>query len=198
MHPARPNRFAALVLSAVVLAASGCTSTSDAPGVPLASGNATTARHLRERIEEMRYMHGQELLARMDEFVRLRDDAVPALREAAGSDDWLVRSSVMWILGAMADRRNIDAIHGALGDPVPAVRYQSASSLVKLGDPRGFPVLVTGLSDPQIDVRYKCFQSLKAVTGQDFGYRHDADPVERRDAVARWLDWLDTVKTSAL
>lgn len=196
-----PRSARAVSLAVVILAAGalpGCVSTSDAAGVPLAGENETTARHMRERIEEMRYMHGQELLNRMEEFVRIGDDAVPALRSAAKSDDWLVRSSVMWVLGAIGDRRNIDTIHASIDDRNPAVRYQAASSLVKLGDPRGFPVLVTGLSDPQIDVRYKCFQSLKSATGQDFGYRHDADPTDRRDSVARWLDWLETVRTNAL
>ncbi len=96
------------------------------------------------------------------------------------------------------DRRNIPHMQPLLRDDARGVRYQAAASLVELGDSSGFAVLVEGLADGEIRYRYKCFQSLRAVTGQDFGYRHDADPQERRVAVTRWMDWLDDLNTSAL
>jgi HEAT repeat protein len=154
--------------------------------------------HRREQIEEMRYMRGQELLSRMTYLANLGEEAIPELRESADSDDWLVRSSVIWIFGAIGDRRNIPLIQERLTDQNAAVRYQAASTLAKLGDRSGYPLLVDGLADQDITVRFKCFQALKQVTGQDFGYAHDAAPEDRRRAVARWLDWLDGIRASAL
>ena len=98
----------------------------------------------------------------------------------------------------MGDRRNIPPLRELLDDRVPAVRYQAAASLVELGDASGFPVLVEGLSDPEIQARYKCFEALRDATGNDFGYEHDASPEMRRAAVVRWNDWLDGVRASAL
>jgi HEAT repeat protein len=78
------------------------------------------------------------------------------------------------------------------------VRYESAAALVNLGDSSGFAVLVDGLSDSDLRARYKCFESLKRATGQDFGYHHDADPETRRVAVARWMSWLEGLRANAL
>ena len=143
-------------------------------------------------------MRGQELLSRMTYLAGLGEEVVPELRESITSDDWLVRASVVWILGAIGDRRNIPLIQERLEDKNAAVRYQTAATLAKLGDRSGYALLVDGLADQDITVRYKCFQALKQVTGQDFGYAHDADPEDRRRAVARWLDWLDGIRASAL
>lgn len=191
------RRFAVLVVALLSLAA--CVTEDDGrKGVAFREVNATTRAHQLEQIDEMRYMRGQELLSRMSYLASLGEDVGPELRESASSDDWLVRSSVMWIFGAMGDRRNIPVVRERLTDENSTVRYQAAATLVKLGDASGFPVLVDGLADDDITARYKCFQALKGSTGRDFGYAHDGPPEERRQAVARWLDWLDGVRASAL
>ncbi len=73
-----------------------------------------------------------------------------------------------------------------------------AASLVELGDASGFPVLVEGLTDGELQNRYKCFEALRDATGNEFGYEHDAAPALRRAAVARWSDWLEGLSASAL
>ena len=186
-----------VLLSLVVLAA--CASEEGTrPGVDLSQGNATSSSQVRRQVDEMRFLHGQALLSRMEWLASRGDEAVPAITEGASSDDSLVRASCMWILERMGDRRNVPVVAERLTDPVAVVRYQAAGSLVKLGDPRGFRVLVEGLADGDIKNRYKCFQALQLATGRDFGYRHDADPEERRQAVGRWLDWLEGVQAKAL
>lgn len=189
---------ATLALVAAGAALCACTSTSTDIGTPMSQANATSENHVRELIDEMRYMHGTELYGRMNSLARMGDSAVPALREGAKSDDWLVRSSSIWVLGATGDRRNIPAIHAALSDENETVRCQAASALVQLGDPRGFAVLVDGLADEQVEMRFRCFKALKLTTGLDFGYRHDGVADDRRVAVYRWREWLEGVKTSAL
>lgn len=194
MLPIRPA-LAAAALVAIVLTA-GCAST-DRVGVDVRENGAQSAR-VRQQVDEMALLHGQELLQRMTYLASMGDDAVPALAAGAASEDWLVRSSCMWVFERMGDRRHLPIVAQRLDDPVPVVRYQAASTLVKLGDQRGLRVLVEGLADGDLQNRYKCFQALRAGTGKDFGYRHDAAPDERRQAVSRWLDWLDGVGASAL
>jgi hypothetical protein len=69
---------------------------------------------------------------------------------------------------------------------------------VELGDSAGFATLVDGLSDGDIRNRYKCFESLKRATNQDFGYQHDGSPESRDLAVARWKTWLGNFSANAL
>lgn len=193
-------RRSPLAVAALLLASlPACVTEYDnSPGVSFRDGNATTRKHYHDQIEEMRYMRGQELLSRMNYLLSLGADVAPELQECSNSDDWLVRSSVMWIFGALGDRRNLPYVQARLTDANSTVRYQAAATLVKLGDPQGFPLLVEGLADDEITTRFKCFQALKTATGRDFGYAHDGAPDERRQAVARWLDWLDGVRASAL
>jgi hypothetical protein len=191
-------RFTRLALPLVVLLAAACTTTSSDGGVDVSGGNEIAETHLRQQVDEMRYMHDQELLQRMYSLARRGNDASPAVVEGTRSDDWLVRMSCVWILGAIGDRRNIPAVHTCLSDKVPEVRYEAAATLVKLGDGRGFPVLVDGLSDGDLRNRFKSFQVLRTATGKDFGYRHDAPPDERRQATVLWRDWLATLGPSAL
>ena len=150
------------------------------------------------RVAEIPYMHGVELVANLERLADIGEPAVPHLLAALEADDRLSRASACWVLGVMGDRRNISAVREMLDDPEAPVRYQAASSLVELGDNAGFPVLVRGLGDPDIQTRYKCFEALRDATGQDFGYEHDAAPTLRREAVARWQDWLDGWRASAL
>lgn len=194
-------RAASLVLVLCLVAAPavvlpGCASDGDGSG--LSRGDSLASRGIGIKVDEMRYMHGQELLARMNELSALGQDAAPHVAAGTKSDDALVRGSCHWVLGAMGDRTNIPTITKGLDDAVPSVRYQAAASLVRLGDSRGFPALVEGLSDRELPSRFKCFQALRNATGQDFGYQHDASPEERGQAVARWRDWLDGVRASAL
>lgn len=193
MHPVR----VLFVLALSALAACQTTSSTE-EGVGTGQGNAIVQSEIDRRIGELRYLHGNDLLQSMTRLVSLGDAAAPSIRKGAKSDDWLTRSSLAWVMGASSDRRFIPDLREMLDDKVVGVRYEAASALVELGDGAGFPVLVDGLSDGDIRNRYKCFESLRRATGQDFGYQHDAEPAARQDSVARWKDWLAGVRASAL
>ncbi len=185
-----------LVLSA--LACTACVSTETTTEVHMPKEDVLTRAEIDRRIYEIPYMHGLELVHNLERIARIGEPALPRLLEELHSEKAVMRSSVAWVLGAMGDRRNIPPLRELLADRVPEVRYEAAASLVDLGDAAGFAVLVDGLSDPQLDNRFKCFESLRTATGQDFGYDHDGAPELRRAAVARWHDWLDGVRASAL
>jgi HEAT repeat protein len=182
----------------VLLLLAGCATTESLPGVEIGRETPAGSARLRQQVDEMQFLNGQQLLQRMTYLASLGEEAVPALTAGSASSDWLVRSSCMWVFERMGDRRHLPVVAARLDDPVPVVRYQAATTLVKLGDQRGLRTLVEGLADGDLQNRYKCFQALRVGTGKEFGYRHDGAPDERRQAVSRWLDWLDGVQASAL
>ncbi len=191
-------RAVQLLLVAALTALAACQTTTSEEGVATGRSNAIIQSEIDRRIGELRYLHGNELLQSMTRLVALGDSAAPAIRRGAKSEDWLTRSSLAWVMGASSDRRFIPDLRAMLDDPTPGVKYEAASALVELGDPDGFTVLVEGLSDGDIRNRYKCFESLRRATGQDFGYQHDSEPSARQDSVVRWKDWLAGVRASAL
>jgi HEAT repeat protein len=189
-------RLAALLLLGV--AAAGCYSTSSGEGVDAKPENSITKTEVERRVSELRYLHGNELLNSLTYLVNLGDNALPAIRAGARSDDWLTRASIAWVMGESRDRRYIPDLRHLLDDKVTGVRYESGAALVELGDNAGFPALVEGLSDADVRNRYKCFEALRRATGRDFGYQHDGSESARGEAVARWKDWLAGVRASAL
>jgi HEAT repeat protein len=193
MHAART-----LVLVVLALVPAACQSTTSNNGVQSNQQNSIVQAEVERRIAELRYLHGNELLQSMTRLVALGDAASDQIRANLRSDDWLTRSSLAWVMGATGDRRYIPDLRGMLGDKLPTVRYEAASALVELGDSTGFATLVDGLSDANIRDRYKCFESLKRATGQDFGYQHDASPESRATAVTRWKSWLSGLGASSL
>lgn len=182
----------------LLLALAACTTTTEKDGVPAGRPNAMMQADVQRRIDELRYLHDQELLDTMLHLASLGDAAVPQIRAGSRTDDWFTRASLAWVMGATGDRRYIPDLRRLVADPVKGVRFEASAALVELGDNAGFPTLVEGLSDQDLKTRYKCFEALRRATGQDFGYQHDAAPDARRAAITRWNDWLETLKASAL
>ena len=68
-----------------------------------------------------------------------------------------------------------------------------ARSAVKAGqqrDPESIPYLIDRLEDESPTVRVAAIGSLRRITGRDFGYSPLAGESRRREAVARWRQWL--------
>lgn len=193
-------RFTASVLlvSAVLALVPACATDAQHAGDGRAVADVVLTEEISRRVEEIQFMRGAELVTNLERLAHIGEPAVPRLTEAAGSSDDKTRSSVAYVFGIMRDRRNIPTLVPLLSDPVPGVRFQAASSLVELGDSRGFPGLVEGLASNDVMHRYKCIEVLRDATQRDFGYEHDSGPDSRRLAVRRWLDWLDDVQAAGL
>lgn len=190
--------IARFVLPLTLLALSACMVVEDEGFDDAPRKNQLVEAEIERRIGEMQYMSGLELYTNQLRLAEMGQTAVPHLNEALKSEDALTRSSAVFVFQLMGDRRNIPAMRPLLADPSRNVRYQAAASLVELGDSSGFDVLVEGLADGEIRLRYKCFETLRRATGRDFGYRHDGHPEEREEAVSRWIDWLVDLRTSAM
>lgn len=64
-------------------------------------------------------------------------------------------------------------------------------------DRRAVPFLVDRLEEDSTDVRMFTIESLRRITGRDFGFRAYADEPDRREAVAKWRRWLATASDQA-
>jgi len=71
------------------------------------------------------------------------------------------------------------------------VRIQAVVEAGRTGDRGAVPYLVELLGDAPA-VRLFAIESLRRITGRDFGYRSYADEASRREAIGRWRRWLET------
>jgi hypothetical protein len=53
----------------------------------------------------------------------------------------------------------------------------------------GIPKIIPRLEDDDVAVRMAAIDSLRRMTGQDFGYVAWDDEAKRRAAVAKWREW---------
>jgi HEAT repeat protein len=115
----------------------------------------------------------------------------PLLDTLAAHPSARTRGMAAYTLGYMNDRRVVEALVRALGDPSQDVRFEAAAALLRLGDVRGYTPLIDGLESDDARVRLHCIGILADAAGSRFGFEPDGDPIERRAAVARWRGWLE-------
>lgn len=117
------------------------------------------------------------------------EPAVPILVEALCDPDTDMRGTAAWLLGFFKDPRTANALARACRDCEALVRYEAATSLVRMVDRRGLDTLIRGLEDRDPRIRARCATVLQDATGETFGFQPDDAPVERAAAVARWRAW---------
>jgi len=119
------------------------------------------------------------------------------LREAAGSDDPVVRREALRSLGKLKDRAPLDAravvplLIGGATDADPGVRAVAATYLgiIHEGGANAVDVLIAGLKDPEVDVRRASATALGSFGEQAAGAlpalrkaAGDSDPEVAREA----------------
>ena len=162
------------------------------PNSPLAKAR------LEKRISDIRYQRGVTLIANLERLANYGDVAIPFCMDGMQNDDAMTRMGCAWVLGRLGNSAAIAPLEGALDDPVPFVRYEVASQLGNLGSKSGYTVLVEGLSNERVEMRFKCFEALHELTGNTFGYSHTAAPEARKVSVEEWNSWLDRVDSEEL
>ncbi len=145
---------------------------------------------LQARIDNIKYQRGVTLITNLEKIASYGEAAVQPCLDGLQGPDAMTRMGCAWVLGRIGDSRTIPALTEALGDEVAFVRYEVASQLGNMGSKAGYPTLVQGLSDERVEYRYKCFEALRELTGQEFGYSHNASPEVRKVAVEQWDAWL--------
>lgn len=119
---------------------------------PLAKA-AAPARRGEEAIVRVSALRGLALFA--DRFPQLLDEATPNRGEisqlalaATRDEDPVVRSTAIFLLGAVGGRGAAPRLRALLRDPYPNVRYNAATTLARRGDAAAIDVLVQML-DPE-------------------------------------------------
>lgn len=157
---------------------------------PFLAGTAARREAVDALVASLGRVRGPEFMELGRKILMYGDAAVPPLLAALKSDDPAVREHAAYLLGARRDRRTIEDLVLVTCDEVPRVRYEAATALLEMKDPRAFDVLVQGLDDPDARLRAKCLEVLAEATGQRFGFEADGDPADREAAVRRWRAWL--------
>lgn len=113
--------------------------------------------------------------------------AVPLLIRVLATDtsaNGEIRAAAAASLAVLGDRRAVDPLIRALGDPSPDVRYAATAALGDLGDRRAILPLITTLADRAASVQFTAYNALKRLTGEDFG------------TLTEWLAWWEQNQTN--
>ncbi len=178
-----------LPMSLVLISLAAC-STTPVETSPFLAPNDLMGQEIENRIEQIPYLHREQLYDNMIWLSKLGEQAIGSLLGGLQHSTPKVRSSCAWILGRIGDRRTISYLQAMADDENEVVRLETARSLVLMGDVTRSPILIEGLDSPKVQVRYLCHEALKEVAARDFGYDHlSEDPQARRKAVLGWRRW---------
>jgi len=99
--------------------------------------------------------------------------------------------------GCSGKRVGMDTFVKDLQSADPSVRIKAVIYAGNSGDQRTVPLLVDRLEDDDEAVRMATIESLKQLTGKDFGYRSFDPPYKRLVAVEQWRKWLGETRSPA-
>ena len=72
--------------------------------------------------------------------------------------------------------------------PDPASRLLAIEDAARRDDRTAIPCLIESLDSADPAVRFMAFQTLRSMTGEEFGYREGDPPERRAAAIACWED----------
>jgi hypothetical protein len=153
--------------------------------------NTLIKGEIQQRIDQIQYQHREELMNNLLWLANQGEHAMGQLNEALRHEEPKVRSSVVWCLGRMGDRRAVPHLQALVSrETDETVRLEASRTLLLLGDFAQTATLINGLESERRHVRYLCHEALRSQTGHDFGYDHRSEnAVERAGAVAQWRNW---------
>jgi hypothetical protein len=184
------NAYRHLVLTPVALLLLGSCGTATRKDSEFAKPNSLMADEIRSRVDNINYLHREQLVDNLLWLAQSGEQAIPSLLDGLQSGAPKVRSNCAWVLGQIGDRRVIPHLQKLVTDSHETVRLEAARTLVVLGDMKHAPMLIEGLDSERVQVRYLCHEALKDSTGRDFGYNHVAEDVgQRQQAVLKWRQW---------
>ncbi len=157
--------------------------------------NPIVKTRLQARVDNIKYQRGVTLVTNLERIASYGEIAVPVCLSGLKSDNAMTRMGCAWVLGRIGDTRTIPNVEGLLEDKVDFVRYEAASQLGTLGSRAGYRVLVEGLAHARLEYRFKCFEALRELSGQTFGYSHNGAPEVRAQAVVQWQAWLEKIES---
>lgn len=100
-----------------------------------------------------------------------------------------MRLEALYSLEQSHDVRICPFILPLLEDVDPMVRVACARVLAEHAFRPAVPKLIDGLEDPVLAVRSGFLESLRTITGRQFGFRPDGRETERKRPLQEWRDW---------
>ena len=79
------------------------------------------------------------------------------------------------------------ATQGGFDSPNPSARMYAIEQVARAGDKSAVKAIVDQLDSDDPAVRWLAITALQRLTGQTYGYRHYDPPMQRREAIARWV-----------
>ncbi|MEA1929006.1 MAG: HEAT repeat domain-containing protein, partial [Candidatus Auribacterota bacterium] len=113
-----------------------------------------------------------------------------ALIEGMGSRREDFRFQAVLFLGRMRSRKAIPGMIKLLKDPQPRIRSTSAYVLGLLKARAALSPLIKTMSDPEVHVRKDSWEAVKAISGEDYPFHYDNDPLIRERELRVWEEWL--------
>jgi|GEM_PF-341041 len=148
--------------------------------------NATLDSDPRVRRQAIRYL-----------FRRGRFGAEDGIRWLKDSDPY-VRRRVISYLFWVHDRSAIEEVLGlATRDPDSLVRKDALRLVSIWGQKTDVPQVIKALEDPCVDVRIQAIQTLRRLTGEDFGEPLGVSDDQFEWIVAKWQGWWEIMKERA-
>lgn len=84
------------------------------------------------------------------------------------------------------------ASSGGFDNPNPSARLYAIEAAARDGDRSAIREIVEELDSDDPAVRLVAIESLEHLTGETYGYRPYDDRPERRDAIRRWVEAIET------
>jgi DNA repair exonuclease SbcCD ATPase subunit len=117
---------------------------------------------------------------------------ITSLLRQLQSDDQDKRLDALEKISSQDDPRLVPHLIPLLSDPYEFNRFYAAKTLGDWRSKMSAPHLIEALLDEISFVRQAAVQSLRQITSQNFGFEHQAEETERKNAYNSWKTWWST------
>lgn len=164
--------------------------TTETPGIHLGPSPSAVSEKLSELAKAL--MNAPEA-GQADLIVKYRDakggEYTQALAEAIHVLDDDLKRKARDALAERLTRMSADTLRRELGEDDAEIRGAAALACGMKDDKSFVPDLIVRLYDKNSRVERAAYESLKSITGRDYGPSSNATPEERTRAVIRWRVW---------
>ncbi|MCZ6603225.1 MAG: HEAT repeat domain-containing protein [Planctomycetota bacterium] len=151
-------------------------------------------RDLYRRYIAWKIASGIGIMARIEDLRVGGEAMIPYVERYVDSDDPVVRWRAAFALKGMQDPACAGAFYRMASSQHIEIRLMGIDGLAEITQISYFPLLVSGLRDPEERVRFRCSTNLSELVGETFGYDPRATTDEREPAIEKWEAWLQEVR----
>ena len=123
--------------------------------------------------------------------VTANEKDVELLKRKLTSDNDMIRYSSVKTLLSILGEGSLPFIMKNITDKSPHIKWESANAFMKFQRRECLiPFAELLMCDEDFGLRWRSLESLRAITGQDFGYYAAGNAEERSVPATKWTDWL--------